>query len=384
MKLRPIFFWFHLSIGLTVGLVIFFLALTGFLLSFEPQIISFSEHSLKTIQVPVAETRRLSLDGLAAKVREASPDQEITGVTLYKDSSTSVLFSLGREGTLYVDPYTGQILGEGSKNLRSFFGTVTDLHRWFGFQGKNRDMAKTVKGICTLLFGLLVLSGFYLWWPRQWTITVFKVIGIPTFRFKGKQRDWNWHNAIGFWAAPWLLIIIFTGIIMIYPWANDLLYRVTGNEPPVTVAIATVSTEGKVQYLATREKNKNKTHPAGFDTYLEEVEKQSPDWKSVNIRMPQGNRPNVMAVIETPTSPNTYGRSLLTLDAKTAELIKWEPYENYNLGRQLRIWVRALHTGEAGGWLGQLIAALAVMGAMVSIFTGFALGLRRFFPQLID
>ncbi|MEI9892584.1 MAG: hypothetical protein WDN28_01340 [Chthoniobacter sp.] len=33
-------------------------------------------------------------------------------------------------------------------------------------------------------------------------------------------------------ALPLLLIITLTGVIMSYAWANDLLYRLTGNEPP--------------------------------------------------------------------------------------------------------------------------------------------------------
>jgi uncharacterized iron-regulated membrane protein len=376
MKLRPLFFWFHLTIGLTVGLVVFFLAFTGFLLSFEPQIISFSERSLKTVSGSGPQAEHLGLDQIIAKVKMTVPDQEVSGITLYRNSNASCLVSLGREGTLYVNPYTAEVLGQGSC-FRSFFNTITDLHRWFGFQGKNRDIARTVKGICTVLFGLSLLSGFYLWWPKQWTFSVFKVIAIPAFRFRGKQRDFNWHNAVGFWSAPWLFIIVLTGIIMIYPWANDLLYRAAGDEPPPRPAASSGPMERKIP-----PHSKNKVKPfAGFDAYLAAAEKQAPDWQSVNIRMPQGNRPNVMAVIEEPSSPNAYSRSLLTLDTKTAEIVKWEPYEGYNLGRKLRICLRAIHTGEAGGILGQLIAALAVLGAMVLVWTGFNMASYRFFKK---
>jgi uncharacterized iron-regulated membrane protein len=374
MKLRPLFFWFHLTLGLTVGLVIFFLAFTGFLLSFEPQIISFSERALQTVSDSGAQ--RLSLDALAAKVGEALPDQEISGFTVSQNPQSSLSFNVGHDGLLYVNPYSGVILGEGNKGLRSFFETVTELHRWFGFQGKNRNTAKAVKGICVLLFGLSVLSGFYLWWPRQWTVSIFKVIGVPTFRFKGKQRDFNWHNAVGFWSAPWLMIIIVTGLIMIYPWANDLLYRAMGSEPPARPMVTAPPMEMKKPQGETRKKHKI-LFP-DFDAYFAAVEKQAPDWKSVNIRLPQGNRPNVMAVIETPDSPNAYGRSLLTLDLKTAAVRKWEPYEADSLGRKARIWVRALHTGEAGGLFGQALAALAVLGAMIQVWTGFSLSWHRF------
>ena len=52
-------------------------------------------------------------------------------------------------------------------------------------------------------------------------------------------------------------------------------------------------------------------------------------------------------------------------------------FASYNLGRTLRTWVRPVHTGEAGGFIGQLIAALASAGGVVLVYTGLALAWRR-------
>ncbi|MEO6993608.1 MAG: PepSY-associated TM helix domain-containing protein, partial [Lacunisphaera sp.] len=49
--------------------------------------------------------------------------------------------------------------------------------------------------------------------------------------------------------------------------------------------------------------------------------------------------------------------------------------------RQIRTWTRFLHTGQAVGWIGQLIAGLACLGGCVLAYTGFALAWRRFFGQ---
>ncbi len=145
MKLRPFFFWFHLSVGLTTGLVIFFLAFTGFLLSFEPQIISLAERSLKRVSVPAPDAKSLSLDELDVKVHDLVRDQQVTGLTIDKNPNASVLVNVGRDEVFYINPYTGELLGHGTQ-LRSLFNTVTELHRWFGFQGADREVAKTVKG----------------------------------------------------------------------------------------------------------------------------------------------------------------------------------------------------------------------------------------------
>jgi uncharacterized iron-regulated membrane protein len=71
----------------------------------------------------------------------------------------------------------------------------------------------------------------------------------------------------------------------------------------------------------------------------------------------------------------------VSLNPFTGEVAKQEGYADYNSGRKLRTWLRFLHTGEAFGWLGQLIAAIASFGGSVLVYTGFALAWRRFFPR---
>lgn len=48
---------------------------------------------------------------------------------------------------------------------------------------------------------------------------------------RGKAREWNWHNVVGIWCALPLLVIVLTGVVMSFDWANALLFRVTGSTP---------------------------------------------------------------------------------------------------------------------------------------------------------
>ncbi len=83
---------------------------------------------------------------------------------------------------------------------------MTNVHRWLGTPEKNRAIGRAITGACNLAFLFLVISGFYLWWPRKWTKSAGRAIVIPELRLRGKARDFNWHNAIGFWccADPFL------------------------------------------------------------------------------------------------------------------------------------------------------------------------------------
>ena len=86
--------------------------------------------------------------------------------------------------------------------------------------------------MCNLAFLGMAISGVYLWWPRSTRRGAFKAVAVPSLRLRGRARDFNWHNSIGIWCAPVLIVITLTGAVMSYQWANDLLYRLTGNVPP--------------------------------------------------------------------------------------------------------------------------------------------------------
>jgi uncharacterized iron-regulated membrane protein len=229
-RLRKFFFWLHLIGGVLAGLVIFVMATTGVLLTYERQMLDWANASLRA--VPAPDAARLPVGKLVAKVQENRGGEAPSGVTWRSDAAAPVTVSFGRETTLYVNPYAGESLGEGAKGWREFFHVVTDVHRWLALEGTQRDTGRAITGACNLAFLFLVLSGIYLWWPQQWRWKVFKAVLVFDGRLRGKARDWNWHNVLGFWACLPLLVIVLSGAVMSYPWANDLLFRIAGSEPP--------------------------------------------------------------------------------------------------------------------------------------------------------
>ena len=117
---------------------------------------------------------------------------------------------------------------------------------------------------------------------------------------------------------------------------------------------------------------------AGLDALWARAERQVPGWIAINARLPQRPDGPVTFFIQEPVGWHPAPRSQLVLDPVTAEVVKWEPFAGQNMGRRLRAWVRPLHTGEAGGLVGQTIAFLASAGGAVLVWTGIALAWRRF------
>ena len=76
-----------------------------------------------------------------------------------------------------------------------------------------------------------------------------------------------------------------------------------------------------------------------------------------------------------------FASAQVSLDPFTGQVLRRETFADYNSGRQIRTWLRFLHTGEALGWPGQLVAGLASLGGALLMWTGFALSWRRFFRR---
>ena len=117
---------------------------------------------------------------------------------------------------------------------------------------------------------------------------------------------------------------------------------------------------------------------ASLEALFAAAVQQAPHWRGMTVRLPQRRATQLTVTLEEASSLHPYPRSILTLDAATAAVVQWEPYARYNLGRTLRSWVRPVHTGEAIGVVGQIVATLASAGGVILVWTGLALAWRRF------
>ncbi len=346
--MRKIIFWAHLSTGILIGTVVFVMALSGALMAFEPQILEFAERRINHVQVPPAAVK-LSLAELALKAGVKNPGAKITGMVLQNKPEAALMVQFGKDKpAIFVDPYTGKVLGKQSR-VRTFLHDVENFHVTLS----RGETGEKITAFCAFALFFLVLGGIYLWWP--WKTMKFKP------GLSGKARNFNLHNTIGFWCLPMLLVTTSTGMIMAYPWANNLLYKLTRSEMPAKPQA------GKAAAGAV-------FNP---DQVLESVEKNVPGWKSASIRYPKEGTAAVSVYLVEAGAKRDFQKSLLTVNSGTGEVIKWEPYSSYNAGRKLRTWTKYLHTGESFGLITQLIAFISALGAMMLVWTGFSMAIFR-------
>jgi uncharacterized iron-regulated membrane protein len=101
-------------------------------------------------------------------------------------------------------------------------------------------------------------------------------------------------------------------------------------------------------------------------------------WRSIQLRMPASPSAPVTFVIDRGNGARPDLRTQISFDQKTGAISSRETYESTSLGRRARAWVRWLHTGEAGGIVGQTVAGIASLAGAILVWTGVALALRRF------
>lgn len=361
---RKTLFWLHLTTGVLGGIVIFIMCVTGAALSFEKNIVENVEYNQRFV---TPGERRLSEQELLAKVLENKPNAKPASMAVSANPAASVTVSLGREGSVFIDPYTGTILGDGNKSVRAFFGTMTDLHRWIALSGDGRPVGKAITGACNLMFLFLAISGVYIWFPRKFTWKHFRPVLWFRSTESGKARDFNWHNTIGFWSSLVLIILTITGAVISYQWAGNLLYTLTGNEVPAPQAPGSPPANPPAEQAFAIPKNIN--------ALWSKAASQADGWKSISLRLPTTK--DAVFTIDEGKSWNIFARSTLTLDVASGEVAKWDQYEKRNSAQQLRSWSRFTHTGESFGMVGQIIGFIACIGGAFLVYTGFALAIRR-------
>ncbi len=376
--LRSILFWLHLGAGVLAGLVILVMAVTGVLMTYERQILGWVDGY--TVSAPAPKPADLSLEKLATQATEhASQGSAPTGLLILAEEGAAVNVQIGRERQFFVHPETGALLGEGSPGWRGFFKFVLSLHRWLAAQGDYRELGGSVTKAANAAFLILMISGIYLWWPKHWTRRALHLRTVMNFKVHGKARHWNWHHALGFWGILPLSLIALTGLVMSYTWANNLLYTMTGSElPPARMGPPGGGGGGKGGPPPAMP---TPAHWQGLDAAWKLAAGKVSGWESILVRLPE--KPGAPAVFN--ISQSHRGRpdlkSSVTVDLKTGTETASEDFGDFNTGRKLRMWSRYVHTGEAGGWLGQTLAGLASLAAALLVWTGLALTWKRFFRK---
>ena len=376
MSLRKTIFWAHLAVGVTGAVVILMLAVTGVILTYEAQLNRWALRDYRA-EPPAPGVVPLGLDELMARVVDGrQPAGLVTSVALQRDPREPAVVELGAGDTVHVDRFTGEALGDGNTRMQRFLQGVLYWHRWFALDGEQRIVGRTIVAVANLGFLFLLVSGIYLWWPSSRSRTAWRNALWFRTGLRGRTRDFNWHNVIGFWSAVPLAIIVFSGAMISYQWAADLVHRLAGDTPPFQQSPRPWESDARDDPAPTRDPA---TPLVELQALVARAGAETPAWRTLTIDLPASIHRPVVVAVDRGTGRQPSKREDLLFDRATGELVRRAGYPTFTRGFKVRRWLRFAHTGEVYGVVGQSVAGVVSLGAAVMVWTGLAMSWRRFF-----
>lgn len=343
----------HRWTGMTIGLVMVFLAVTGAGQAFRGQL---EPVVYGMMRAPVC-AEPVPLDALAAAARADHPGAAVESLRFHPGADEAAAVRFADRQIVYVDPCSARVSGRQAV-FGGLFGSLEYIHRLMFFEDF-RLVGGTLALICLLL---LVIGGVLLWWPRTLkaaakSLTVDK-------RLKGMAFMLGLHKTAGLYACVVLAVVSLFGVTMAFDWAKQALYWAAGSEGPKA---------GRMEAAA--------PPPDGKPLTLQELwGKAAPllsDPRDVTLRLPRKKGDPAQFVVVEASAPHPRARDELALDVFTGTALRFVPYEKSSLGNKIYNWGVAIHTGQAGGAIGSLIVFLASMMVPVLAYTGIASWLRR-------
>ena len=214
-RARRIFIWLHLWLGLGLGVWFSLIGISGSVLAWRSELGAWEVARRFPIATPAPNAKMLSLDQATTRLQTALPDlnvAEIGAISPPQGANDAYKFTIGRERrsarTVVLDSYSGQLLGTVAPRSGQVFA-IQNFHQRLiaGMRGY------VFNGLLTVLGIPLLLSGLWLWWPRnlaQLRARLSVKRGAPI-----QRRLYDLHNVMGIYLYGVLLVTTVTGALLV-------------------------------------------------------------------------------------------------------------------------------------------------------------------------
>ena len=360
--LKKILFQLHGLFGITAGLVLALMGVTGAAYSFQDEILRVLNPEV--LQVEVRDSGVLAPAELIPAL-EAATQQAVVGLWLdvQGDQAARVFLAPApgerRGPSRYFDPYSAELLGE--PRGKDFFDLMLKLHRFLALG----EYGKQVTAVCTLILLFFCCSGLYLRWPRQagnWRVWL-----TLDWARKGRSFKWDLHAVAGTWCLAIYLLAALTGLYWSYDWYREGVTRMLSSE-------TAGQPRGGKRGPAPGAEQPVVNHQAVWQG----VRREAGDGLSrVSLSLPTaaGQPVNVLYLLA--DAPHERAFNQLALDPLSGEVSRHQRYAQKPFGDQLLSSVYALHVGSYFGLPGRIVLLLASLTMPLFAITGWQLYLDR-------
>lgn len=209
---RAIWRW-HFFAGLLILPALLNLAITGSLYLFKDEINnSFFSYRYN---VSPAETR-LDPEAIVQSAVNALPGSTATAYRSPPSDTRSAIVTVTQAGVstlVFVDPQYGQILDQVRAD-QEFNYVVKRIHSWAYFGDWTNRLIEIAGGFTMVL----VVTGLYLWWPRQQSGGIMSIRGNPSRRVFWRDL----HAVTGVFAGVFIFFLALSGMPWTGVWGSNV------------------------------------------------------------------------------------------------------------------------------------------------------------------
>ncbi|MEL7530527.1 MAG: PepSY-associated TM helix domain-containing protein, partial [Bacteroidota bacterium] len=355
----------HLYLGLFAGTIIMVVALSGTVLTFRDEIDRWLNPDLLLVK-PQGEV--LAIHKLLEITQRQESDWEIVGIFVPELDQPERSYQIRVEGDkrqIFINPYDGQIIGSRVRD-DAFIGIMLSLHRRLLLP----TWGRYIVGISALILVIMTITGLRQWIPKRWKMLQSRL----SVRFSGskKRQNYDWHNALGFYSAPFVLILALTGFGITFTTILVPLSFLLSGEP-----VQTLETIFDPQSVIQSEKSSSITVEEAIT--IAEATIEGGVFTSIN--MPHDSLGAFQVFLNVPQANGTLKREFLAIDQYSGGVIYDTPHDGPYLGMAFLDWLTPLHYGTFGGSFTRWVVFFASLIPVALYFTGLFIWLPRFKKQ---
>lgn len=377
-KISPTKKWsakLHLWFGLSVGIIVFIVSLSGTLYVFKDEIQNCLRKEAIYIKNEDSERKPLSITLLREKLSlELNEKYPITAVEIPLDKNKSYRFfyyEKNKKGwnyfeevliskQVYVNQYTGQILAVYNEKY-DFFTILKYIHWSLLLKS---EWGPYIVGIPTVLFIIMLITGIILWWPKNKNARK----GRFGFNWKNvktwKRKNYDLHNVLGFYVSFIVLIMSVTGIYFAFPYVkNAFTFTLSGSlelpkEKEIKSPDSVMAKSNAIFDIAALQTEKLYAGSSSFRISLNGKNKKGKELKNLPVTI-YGKEGRFSE------------RNLLTFDKYSGKLLANKPHPKLNSAEKYANANYDIHTGSYFGLFGKIIWFIAGLICTSLPVTGF-------------
>jgi uncharacterized iron-regulated membrane protein len=360
---RTLLLKLHLWLGLITAIFVICLSLTGSIMAFQEDI----EHALHPGLWYVKPASQTMLEAqLIRTVEQRFAPARVELVLMPRQRNLAQAMRMTDEATVTISPYDGAILGRISAG-----GTTSERILDYIYQfhvslipnpqsaGRSLVMAGNIL-VWTVGIALCVQIpiGVILWWRRKrasvnWRGSWFRV-------------SFDAHNAIGIYAALFLFIAAFTGVLTRF--GEPVIVTVTNavmhtSEPPSQPPVQSSIVPGGVQI--------------GVEQVLSTARQSMPDATVAMIQLPLSPTAVFTVLMRVPEESSDSVHSSVFIDQYNGHTLRVVDFRTYSQSYRVIRLNRAIHTGDIWGFPSHAFVSFSSLLLVAMAVTGVVIGWKK-------